>query len=66
MKDTQPLYFYPHRALSIQNNQTGKQRCANKKGEENEPQSGRMVSIYYPKSPQKEQTKTLDLFNFTE
>lgn len=25
-----------------------------------------MVSIYYPKSPQEEQAKTLDLFNFTE
>lgn len=46
--------------------QVKKERCANGKGEENEPQAGRMVSIYCPKSPQEEQAKTLDLFNFTE
>lgn len=43
-----------------------KERSANRKREENESQSERMVSIYYPKSPQEEQAKTLDLFNFTE
>lgn len=46
--------------------QRKKKRYVNRKEEEKETQSERMVSIYYPKSPQEEQAKTLDLFNFTE